>query len=113
MRPQVWGGDPVVAAASQAAGAGVGDDLQGTVFTDLDVFETVRLNTVEHDDNLDEAAVALIQDGAHGHAQQLGALAVGRDDGGNGGVARGEVHHWSFSLLGGGGQADVLAAHGH
>ena len=88
------GDDAAVAAASQTAGAGVGDNLQGTVFADLNVLEAVGLNTVKDDNDFNEAAVALLKDGTDSHAKQFGALAVGRDNGGNSRVARGEVHHW-------------------
>ena len=88
------GNNAAVAAASQTAGAGVGDDLQGTVFANLNIFEAVGLNTIKDDNNFNETAVALLKDGADRHAQQFGALAVGCDYGGNSGGARGEVHHW-------------------
>ena len=48
--------------------------FRAPVFADLDVFEAVGLNAVEHDDDLDEAAVALVQGwSARPHAAAQGA----------------------------------------
>ena len=75
------GDDAAVAAARQTARAGVGDNLQGTVFADLNILEAVGLNTVKDNNDLNEATVALLKDGADSHAKQFGALTVGCDNG--------------------------------
>ena len=62
------GDDAAVAAASQTTGAGVGDNLQGTVFADLNVLKTVGVNTVKDDNNFNVTAVALLKDGTYSHA---------------------------------------------
>ena len=48
------GDDAAIAAASQTAGTGIGDNLQGTVFADLNILEAVGLNTVKDDNNFND-----------------------------------------------------------